>query len=188
MRRLLLAVVIVALFVAVVAPALSTVYPQELGWLRSFTADSLGANLAGKFSSLGKVFSAGSGQQRNPAVPGEAAPEASSGTSPAGGAAVASGSQRRELTDWEKVRPSAGKHQLGSGPAGDKTTGVVLIRGVPSTPDSPPAPEPARRPKLNANTVIIAGDLNEASVDTVADAARRSRKIAQSQPGQAPAR
>jgi hypothetical protein len=186
MRRLLLAVVIVALFVAVVAPALSKMYPQELGWMRSFTADSLGANLAGKFSSLGKVFSAG--QQRNPAVPGEAAPEASSGTSPAGGAAAASGSQRRELTDWEKVRSSAGKHQLGSSPAGDKTTGVVLIRSVPSNPDSPPAPEPVRRPKLSAHTTIIAGDLNEASVDSVADAARRSRKRAQLQPGQAPAR
>ncbi|MGA2990543.1 MAG: hypothetical protein ABSD88_08710 [Candidatus Korobacteraceae bacterium] len=187
MKRLVLAVVIAVLLLVMVAPEVAKTYAQELGWLKFFTSGSFGATLADK---LGGVRELLSGEKHGAAMTGEISPGSSGGASSGmpSAPAAASSSQRHELTDWEKAHPRGGKLQHGNSQAVDKAATVVLVRTVPSAPGYPPAPEASHPPTLSANTVVISGELVDPVSDSVADAARRYRRKAQPQPGQAPAR
>jgi hypothetical protein len=186
MKRLVLAVVVVVLLLVMVAPEIAKTYPQEFGWWRSFTSGTLGTKLGRDLGSLRGLIS-DSEQLRGSAPGAEGQPGKIPPGAP-GGAPAASANQRRELTDWEKARPRAGKGPVGKSETDNNTPSVVVIR---SKPYAVPALEVARQPRLDtlsAHTVVISGDLSDPGGDSVADAARRYRGKTQPQPGQAPAR
>ncbi len=172
MKRLLLAAVIVALVVVVVAPELAKFYPQQFGWYSSLASEVLGADIPG-LKELRQLFSAVSGQGRNSAGSSEMPP---GGAGPASVAAPSGPpmlpSQQRALTDWEKAQP-LGKGQVRAIEAAPAIAGIVVGRSKPGAPAAVESPKPVR---LSANTVVISGEVNEPSSDSVADAARRSRK------------
>jgi len=177
MKRLLLAAVIVALVVVVVAPELAKLYPQQFGWYSSLASEVLGADIPG-LKELRQLFSAVSGQGRNSAGSSEMPP---GGAAPASVAAPSGPSapsiQGRALTDWEKAQPR-GKDQVRAMEA-PPTAGIAVVRSKPQALPAVDSPKPAR---LSAHTVVISGEINEPTSDSVADAARRSRKNTQPAP------
>jgi len=178
MKRLVLAVMVVALVVVVVAPKLAKLYPQQFGWYSSLASEVSSVNIPG-LKELRQLFSAVSSRGSDSAGPAGLPP---SGAGPASAAASSGPSmpatQQRALTDWEKAQP-LGKGQVRAIEAAPATAGIVVGRSKPIAAPAVESPKPLR---LSAHTVVISGEINEPTSDSVADAARRSRKNTQPEP------
>ena len=182
MKHLVLAAVIFALLMAMVAPELMKLYPQQLAWFTGFASGSWSANLGAQLASdvlkIRELLPGGSNQGHDSAASGQQSPATSGDpakTAPGGAAPPHQGA----LSDWEKAK-SRGKRQIGPAETAPSPPAIVFVRSKSGAPQPPEPPKTGLSPK----TVVISGELTDPSGDSIAEAAKRSRANAEPQPSQ----